>query len=688
MRRAERQGGALMHQDHPCPISPRRNFLRFLLALGATALALAPSAFASPHVFSFSITGTGSSQLSNPSAVAVDNSNDSSAHDIYVADTRHFRVEKFNPDGTFLLMFGRGVNKTKVEEGRPEAEQNVCAAGESCQSGTAGESPGSFLDPEHVAIDGSTGPSGGDVYVADSEGRRVSKFGPFGHLITTWGTNGQIEIEHEGISGIAVDPNGNLYIMEYAGSTLIAEYTQGGTYVSSILTGYSGLGIAVDGSGDIYIATEQGDVEKYSSSGTDLGSLESSARPVALALNPSNDRLYVGEIVPDRIREFAASCTIPDCSPLATFGEGDIHFSDTYQIGGLASDDSDETLYSTGPDYGSGPVLGEVAVLLPAGLVPDVTTGSSQSEHPNMVAGYVDPENAGAVTSCEFEYVARELFNVSRFELAKLAPCTPPPPYLDPTDVLAELPKLQADTSYTYRLVASNSHGSGTGTDSTLATLGSPAATTGLALSIHETSATVYGTVGGEASNIVSGCTVEYVDQTAYSSSGYAAASSAPCSPPPPYSTATEVSADLANLVPGTTYHYRVTAANVERSTAGEDGVFSTLPFKPEAMPEEESKHRPVRVGRVHCSRRPCSRSLQGSTRVKRWSSPRFPPGYGTTFAVFVKGHSLQASDVAEHCIATFRGPALIATLNECHGKFRLIYLGSGPFKIRWRVFP
>ena len=79
--------------------------------------------------------------------------------------------------------------------------------------------------------------------------------------------------------------------------------------------------------------------------------------------------------------------------------------------------------------------------------------------------------------------------------------------------------------------------------------------------------------------------------------------------------------------------------------------------------------------------------SCKGLPRVKSWSSPKFPLSYGTRFGVYVRGRSLPDSDVADNCIATFRGPGLIATLNECHGRFRLIYLGSGPFKIRWRVF-
>ena len=55
--------------------------------------------------------------------------------------------------------------------------------------------------------------------------------------------------------------------------------------------------------------------------------------------------------------------------------------------------------------------------------------------------------------------------------------------------------------------------GRDTGVDKNLVTLGSPEVITGAASPILESSATVYGNVEGETSDVVSGCTFEYVDQ-------------------------------------------------------------------------------------------------------------------------------------------------------------------------------
>ncbi|HEX8689155.1 MAG TPA: hypothetical protein VF729_02810, partial [Solirubrobacterales bacterium] len=82
--------------------------------------------------------GSGEGQLARPNGIAVD-----SAGDIYVLDRLNLRVQKFSPAGEFLLMFGGKVNKTKVDEGAPAAQQNVCPLdlGDVCQAGTSGTAP-------------------------------------------------------------------------------------------------------------------------------------------------------------------------------------------------------------------------------------------------------------------------------------------------------------------------------------------------------------------------------------------------------------------------------------------------------------------------------------------------------------------------------------------------------------------
>ena len=146
-----------------------------LLVAAAASLCLAatPALAVTTHVFTTDFGAAGSTPanpypLSNPADLAVDNSSGASQHDIYVTDPANHRVEKFDSAGNFLLMFGKDVDQT--------TGGNVCPEhpGDTCQTGTAGPGPGEFETPTFVAVDGSSGPSAGDVYVGDTADGKVS----------------------------------------------------------------------------------------------------------------------------------------------------------------------------------------------------------------------------------------------------------------------------------------------------------------------------------------------------------------------------------------------------------------------------------------------------------------------------------------------------------------------------------
>lgn len=92
-------------------------------------------------------------------------------------------------------------------------------------------------------------------------------------------------------------------------------------------------------------------------------------------------------------------------------------------------------------------------------------------------------------------------------------------------------------------------------------------------------------------------------------------------------------------------------------------------------------------AGEVACSAEPCSRALQGSTRLRTWVSPSFPASYGWRFSVFREGHELKSVNSIGECSGTFGGRGMLATLNGCRRRLKLLYLGAVPFTIRWRVF-
>jgi DNA-binding beta-propeller fold protein YncE len=157
------------------------------------------------HTFSFAIEGELTQKLSKPSGVAVNES----TGDIYVVDSGNNRVERFSATGTFIAAWGWGVT-----DGKEEYE--VCTS--ACKAGLAGTGPAQFNSPEAIAIDNTTGPSGGDVYVVSD---RVSSVNVIEKFSSTGESLGRLKTEEVfGIGGVAVDAHGVLWVWEHEANVI------------------------------------------------------------------------------------------------------------------------------------------------------------------------------------------------------------------------------------------------------------------------------------------------------------------------------------------------------------------------------------------------------------------------------------------------------------------------------------
>lgn len=99
-----------------------------------------------------------------------------------------------------------------------------------------------------------------------------------------------------------------------------------------------------------------------------------------------------------------------------------------------------------------------------------------------------------------------------------------------------------------------------------------PTVTAGTASAVTDTSATVAGSVNpnGQATTYAFeyGTSTYYTEQTAVQNAGYGTKPAT-------------VTAELRGLRPGTTYHFRILAANADRTSAGSDATFTTAGLAP-----------------------------------------------------------------------------------------------------------
>ncbi|HUC00189.1 MAG TPA: hypothetical protein VMS11_10220, partial [Solirubrobacterales bacterium] len=102
-----------------------------------------------------------------------------------------------------------------------------------------------------------------------------------------------------------------------------------------------------------------------------------------------------------------------------------------------------------------------------------------------------------------------------------------------------------------------------------------PDVTTGAAVEVHPTTATLAGHIdpgGGPAAS----CELQYVDDEDFQANGYANADTAACVPAGPFTVAEDVTSTPSSLQAGTVYHYRFASTNANGTAQGADKVLTT----------------------------------------------------------------------------------------------------------------
>ncbi len=253
-----------------------------------------------------------------PSDVVVD------AHgNILVADQHHRRIATLSAAGSVLsswtdagsnpkifdTMYGIALDRTGnvyVTDAANHLVDKLDSAGKPiAQFSTENAETGSF--PTLLAV-----ADNGDIFVSDHMAEAVLHLSPSGALLGKIG-------QHDFVDpyGVAIGPNGNLYVADFGGGR-VREYTPDGKPVASWGDGAGGtvhLGapeaIAIDGQGTIVVTEQSGDVVKFDQSGKivkDFGSTGALQLddPSGIALDGQGN-VYLTEFIGNRVDKLSSN---------------------------------------------------------------------------------------------------------------------------------------------------------------------------------------------------------------------------------------------------------------------------------------------------------------------------------------------------------------------------------------------
>jgi hypothetical protein len=397
----------------------RRIPLALLAAFALALVCLAPAALAGttyPYTGqSFGPGGIGAGAFGNVAGVAVDQG----SGDVFVYDGGAGKVYKFDAAGHPV---------------------NFSALGTNVITGV-GSSGGSEVE---IAVDGSSGPDAGDIYVANNFEVRI--YGADGSLLG--------ELTGGEFCGVAVDSAGAVYVGSYPETVKKFTPTSNPVTNSDETASMEGLhevcNVAVDGSGNVYAATYSGGVTRYEAS--QFGSSAATGTQLdehgrTLAVDTSSEHVFLDE--ESSVAEFDSTG-----SPLGTSGAGNLA-----QSFGVAAKGDD--LYA-----GVGGVVEIFGPPTQVGASIDSTTAATALSGPAVtLQAQVNPQ--GLATTYHFEYGPTTSYDTS----------VPVPDgeigasFADQT-VSQEIHVLAQNTIYHYRVVISDSLGTVDGPDETFFTAG------------------------------------------------------------------------------------------------------------------------------------------------------------------------------------------------------------------------
>jgi hypothetical protein len=430
---------------------PKITLVLVIVTCAAFAGQAAPPAHAAGFApsFSFGSTGSGPGQFEVPRGVAVE----TSTGDVFVVDANQNKVIKLSAQGT--------------EEG--DFEGGETPQGEFAFNTFRGRNKG-------IAVDNSSSPSKGDVYV--STGSVVDKFkpkgiasnepneyvyvcqltGPGGGCAKEGGT-GKFGEEFFDVTGVAVGVTGDVYVVNGGEEPYPVDvFGPEGEDLPALDTNISyPVGIAVNAAGDIYVEIVNGGVEpeavfEFSSSGVKSEPALDSHGSGAVAVDPASGEVFIVDselltVEGEERREYYIARYGAAGNEIEQFGRGELGRGGPGESEGIAYSGFNGDIYVTDHEHN------EVHVFeLENFKLPVVQVGSPEEPTPGDVTleGSVNPEGEEG-TNSYFSWGETELYGSK-------TPVESVPKETTPVPVTALLSDLEPNTIYHYRLFAYNTH--------------------------------------------------------------------------------------------------------------------------------------------------------------------------------------------------------------------------------------
>jgi hypothetical protein len=540
----------------------------------------------------FSGSETPAKAFSSPNAIAIDNDPGSPSYgDVYVSDAGHNVIDKFSSEGKYLSQL----------TGRCELNEPLPCSGSQFFA---------FAELGGVAVD-----PAGNLWVYDANG--VDKFDDAAN-------NAYVSREEVGLGvtpGIAVDSKDNVYFVfgffhnvlrfapgvgfeafaggftgcgcvtgvavdQTAGPLLDGVYVDQGTSVAQYPPDPAegsqpevfgsgalaeGSGIAVSSAHTVYVAdTKTGDVDVFTEGPKPAQPTAEKTGTVEGTSATLEGTLAGGESSYHFAYNTGSTCVGGQTTPtVAATGSPTV----STEVTGLIAKTEYTFCLVAEDTYGQEP--GAPVTFTTTASTPAIErTSSSVRRVEATLEGTVNPELESA--SCVFQYGTSEAYGQE-------TPCVPGALGEEGigVTVTATLKGLAPDTTYDYRILATNGTGTRPGPNETFTTevITPTQVETAPAIDVTATSAKLGGQVnpqGGAMYYIEYGsptCSLNGIPNFAW---WLCAAKSAEAGPLSGDSTQTVASIEVTGLTPGTTYRYWIVAHNANGSERGEEAMFTT----------------------------------------------------------------------------------------------------------------